>query len=160
MENLVDREFRGLRLKTMKRLFNYGQKTNPFVFFMIRWNSRSIDFSIQNRGKNFENRELFSNQKQIWWKLNVVHFLIPKPTNPSQKIWTFIENRKVRQLFRFSYKTAKTPKSRNALTSLNTWIWRLTFGMGAQNESYFMLFIFIFWYERKSLERDQPSVYV
>jgi hypothetical protein len=30
-------------------------------FFMIRWNSRSIDFSIQNRGKNFENRELYLN---------------------------------------------------------------------------------------------------
>ncbi len=38
----------------------------------------------------------------------------------------------------------KTPKSRNALTSINTWIWRLKFGMRAQNESYFMLFIFIF----------------
>jgi hypothetical protein len=36
MENLIDREFRGLRFKTMKRLFNNGQKTNPFVFFMIR----------------------------------------------------------------------------------------------------------------------------
>jgi hypothetical protein len=33
---LIDREFRGMRLKTMKRLFNYGQKTNPFVFFMVR----------------------------------------------------------------------------------------------------------------------------
>jgi hypothetical protein len=36
MENLIYREFRGMWLKTMKRLFNYGQKTNPFVFFIIR----------------------------------------------------------------------------------------------------------------------------
>jgi hypothetical protein len=36
MENLIDREFRGMRLKTMKTLFNYDQKTNPFVLFMIR----------------------------------------------------------------------------------------------------------------------------
>jgi hypothetical protein len=35
------------------------------------------------------------------------------------KIEKFIENKKVRQLFRFSYKTAKTPKSRNAIGSLN-----------------------------------------
>jgi hypothetical protein len=36
MENLIDREFRGKRLKTMKKLFNHDQKVNPFVFFMIR----------------------------------------------------------------------------------------------------------------------------
>jgi hypothetical protein len=55
MENSIDREFRGMRLKTMKRLFNYE----------------------------------------------------------------------------ITYKTAKTPKLLNALTSLNTWIWRLKFGLGA-----------------------------
>jgi hypothetical protein len=36
MKNLIDREFRGMRLKTMKKLFNYDQNTNPFVFFMVR----------------------------------------------------------------------------------------------------------------------------
>jgi hypothetical protein len=74
MENLIEREFRGIRLKTMKRVFNYGQNTKTFVIFMVRWFSRYFEFSIQNRGKNFENRELFPNQKQIWWKLNVMHF--------------------------------------------------------------------------------------
>jgi hypothetical protein len=67
-----------------------------------------------------------------------------KQKNPNQKSEKFFENRKVRQLFRFSYKTAKTPNPRNALTSLNTWIWRLKFGLRAQNELYYMLFIFIF----------------
>jgi hypothetical protein len=39
------------------------------------------------------------------------------PSNPtSQKNLIFLENKEVRQLFRFSYKTAKTPKSRNAIT--------------------------------------------
>jgi hypothetical protein len=32
MENLIDCEFRGMRLKTMKKLCNYEQKSNPFVF--------------------------------------------------------------------------------------------------------------------------------
>ncbi len=32
MENLIDREFRGMQLKTMKKLFNYDQKTNSSVF--------------------------------------------------------------------------------------------------------------------------------
>jgi hypothetical protein len=36
MENSIDREFRGIRLKTLKKLFNYDQKANPFVIFMIR----------------------------------------------------------------------------------------------------------------------------
>jgi hypothetical protein len=36
MENLIDREFRGMRLKTMKKLFNYDQKTNPSIFFKVR----------------------------------------------------------------------------------------------------------------------------
>ncbi len=43
----------------------------------------------------------------------------------AQKISNFIENKKVRQLFRFPYKMAKTSKSWNVLTSLNTWIWGL-----------------------------------
>jgi hypothetical protein len=80
-----------------------------------------------------------------------------KTDKSNSKISIFIENRNFRELFRFSYKTAKTPKSRNALTSFNNWIWRLKFGLRAQNESYYMLFIFIFRYKRKSLERDQPN---
>jgi hypothetical protein len=36
MENSIDREFRGIKLKTLKKLFNYDQNTNPFVIFMIR----------------------------------------------------------------------------------------------------------------------------
>jgi hypothetical protein len=35
------------------------------VLSFIPRNSRSSDFSIQNRGRNFENRELFPNKKQI-----------------------------------------------------------------------------------------------
>jgi hypothetical protein len=65
MENSKYREFRGMRLKTIKKLFNHDQNANPFVFFMVRRFSRYFEFSIQNRGKNFENRELFPNQKQI-----------------------------------------------------------------------------------------------
>jgi hypothetical protein len=36
MENSIYREFHGIRLKTMKKLFNHDQKTNPFVILMIR----------------------------------------------------------------------------------------------------------------------------
>jgi hypothetical protein len=55
--------------------------------------------------------------------------LLNTKTNKSKpKNSTFIENKKVR----------------NALTSLNTGMWKLKFGMRAQNESYYMLFIFIF----------------
>jgi hypothetical protein len=93
------------------------------VLSRIPRNSRSIKFSIPKTN-------LMKTQRGV-----------PKQTNPSQKIWTFIENKKVRQLSWFSY---KTPKSRNALASLNTWIWRLKFGLRAQNESYYMLFIVIF----------------
>ncbi len=39
-----------------------------------------------------------------------------------QKTEKFIENKKVRQIFRFPYKIAKTQKSFNAIDSLNTWI--------------------------------------
>jgi hypothetical protein len=46
----------------------------------------------------------------------------------------FIENRKVLELFRFSYKIAKTANFKNALTRVNTWIWRLKFGLQVQNE--------------------------
>jgi hypothetical protein len=59
MENLIDRELRGIRLKTMKKLFNLEQKANPFVILMICCILRSSKFSIQNRRKNFENFNLF-----------------------------------------------------------------------------------------------------
>jgi hypothetical protein len=35
MENSIDREFRGIRLKILKKLFNYDQNTNVFVILMI-----------------------------------------------------------------------------------------------------------------------------
>jgi hypothetical protein len=35
MENSIDREFRGIRLKTLKKLFNHDQNANPFVILMI-----------------------------------------------------------------------------------------------------------------------------
>jgi hypothetical protein len=61
-----------------------------------------------------------------------------------------MENKKARQLFRFPYKTAKTPKSRNAITSCNTWIWRLKFCMRYHNEPYYSLFAITIGSERKS----------
>jgi hypothetical protein len=45
----------------------------------------------------------------------------------------FFENKKVLKLFQFPY---KTPKSRNAIASLNTWIWRLKFCRRYHNEPY------------------------
>ncbi len=62
-----------------------------------------------------------------------------KHTNPVQKVWIFFENRKVLKPFRFSYKIAKTANSKTAITSNNTWIWRLKFGLRVQNESYSIL---------------------
>jgi hypothetical protein len=130
-------------------LFFYGT-----LIFAILW-----IFHTKSRTK-FRKSRIISKPKTIFMKTQRRALLNTKEkTNPSQKFWTFIKNRKVRQLFRFSYKTAKNLKLRNALTSLNTWIWRLKFGLRAQNKSYYILFIFIFWYERKSLERDQPSPY-
>jgi hypothetical protein len=72
-----------------------------------------------------------------------------KQTNPVQKVSIFFENRKVLKLFRFSYKIAKTANSKTALTSNNTWIWRLKFGLRVQNESYFILFTHFFDFKRK-----------
>ncbi len=70
-----------------------------------------------------------------------------KHTNPVQKVWIFFENKKVLKLFRFSYKIAKTGNSKTAITSNNTWIWRLKFGLLVQIESYFILFTHIFDFE-------------
>jgi hypothetical protein len=70
-----------------------------------------------------------------------------KHTNPVQKISMYFENRKVLKLFRFSYKIAKTMNPKTALTSDNTWIWRLKFGLRVQNESYSILFTHIFDFE-------------
>jgi hypothetical protein len=70
-----------------------------------------------------------------------------KHTNPVQKVSIFFENKKVLKLFRFSYKIAKTANSKTAITSNNTWIWRLKFGLRVQNESYFILFTHIFYFE-------------
>ncbi len=67
-----------------------------------------------------------------------------KQTNPVQKVSIFFESRKVLKLFRFSYKIAKTVNSKTALTSDNTWIWRLKFGLRVQNESYSILFTHFF----------------
>jgi hypothetical protein len=94
MENSIDRKFRGIRLETLKKLFNYDQNTNPV-----------------------------------------------------QKVCIFFENKKDLKLFRFSYKIAKTANSKTAITSNNTWIWRLKFGLRVQNESYFILFTHIFDFE-------------
>jgi hypothetical protein len=33
MENSIDSEFYGIRLKIKKKLFNHDQKANPFVIF-------------------------------------------------------------------------------------------------------------------------------
>jgi hypothetical protein len=53
MEKSLDREFRGIRLKIIRKLFNYDQKANSLAF---RWYliPRSSDFYIENRGRNFE----------------------------------------------------------------------------------------------------------
>jgi hypothetical protein len=72
-----------------------------------------------------------------------------KNTNPVQKVWIFIENRKVLKLFRFSYKIAKAANSKTAITSNNTWIQRLKFGLRVQNESYSILFTHFFDFKRK-----------
>ncbi len=72
-----------------------------------------------------------------------------KQTNPSQKISIYFENREVLKLFRFSYKIAKTANSKTAITSDNTWIWRLKFGPRVQNESYSILFTNFFDSKRK-----------
>ncbi len=63
-----------------------------------------------------------------------------KSWDPKQKSEKFFENKKVRQLFQFSYKTAKTPKSRNAFASCNTWILRLKIFRRYHNEPYYWLF--------------------
>jgi hypothetical protein len=68
---------------------------------------------------------------------------------PSQKVSIFFENRKVLELFRFSYKIAKTANSETALTSDNTWIWRLKFGLRVHNELYSILFTHFFDFKRK-----------
>jgi hypothetical protein len=72
-----------------------------------------------------------------------------KHTNPVQKVSIFFENRKVLKLFRFSYKIAKTANYETAITSNNTWIWRLKFGLRVQNELYFILFTHFFDFKRK-----------
>jgi hypothetical protein len=82
-------------------------------------------------------------------KLNVQLFQIPKQTNPVQKVSIFFENRQVLKLFRFSYKIAKTANSETAITRVNTWIWRLKFGLRVHNESYSILFTHIFDFKRK-----------
>ncbi len=83
-----------------------------------------------------------------------------KHTNPVQKVWTFIENRKVLKLFRFSYKIAKTANSKTAITSNNTWIWRLKFGQRVQNESYSILFTHFFDFNRKWFHMYRDNIYV
>jgi hypothetical protein len=70
-----------------------------------------------------------------------------KKTNPVQKVSIFFENRKVLKLFRFSYKISKTANSEIALTSDNTWIWILKFGLRVHNESYSLLFTHILDFE-------------
>jgi hypothetical protein len=72
-----------------------------------------------------------------------------KTHKSSSKISLFFENRKVLKLIRFSYKIAKTANSKTALTSNNTWIWRLKFGLRVQNESYSILFTNFFDFKRK-----------
>jgi hypothetical protein len=66
-----------------------------------------------------------------------------------QKVSIFFENRKVLKLFRFSYKIAITANSETALTSDNTWIWRLKFGLRVHNELYSILFTHFFDFKRK-----------
>ncbi len=58
-----------------------------------------------------------------------------------------LPNEKVRKFFRFSYKIAKTANSETALTSDNTWIWRLKFGLRVHNELYSILFTNFFDFE-------------
>ncbi len=83
-----------------------------------------------------------------------------KHTNPVQKVWIFFENRKVLKLFRFSYKIAKTANSKTAITSYNTWIWRLKFGLRVQNESYSILFTHFFDFKRKWFHVYRANNYI
>ncbi len=69
-----------------------------------------------------------------------------KQINPVQEVWIFFENREV---LNFSYKIAKTANSETALTSDNTWIWRLKFILRVQNESYSILLTHFFDFKRK-----------
>jgi hypothetical protein len=82
-----------------------------------------------------------------------------KHTNPVQKISIFFKNRKVLKLFRFSYKIAKTANLKTAITSYNTWIWRLKFGLRVQNESYSILFTHIFDFKRKWFHMYRAIIY-
>jgi hypothetical protein len=67
-------------------------------------------------------------------------FKYPNHEIQSKKVKSFSKIKKVRQLFRFSYRSAKTPKSRNEFASLNTWIWMLKFCRRYHNEPYYWLF--------------------
>ncbi len=83
-----------------------------------------------------------------------------KYTNLCQKISIYFENREVLKLFRFSYKIVKTANSKTALTSDNTWIWRLKFGLRVQNQSYSILFTHFFDFKRKWFHMYRANIYI
>ncbi len=54
MENSIDREFCGIRLKPMKKLFNYDQKANPSISFCFEIRDR-LNFPYKTAVNILEN---------------------------------------------------------------------------------------------------------
>ncbi len=130
-----------------------------FVYRQLGWLCNWI-FHTKSRLK-FRKSRIISKPKTNLMKTQRSTLLNTK-SNKSivQKVWIFFENRKVLKLFRFSYKIAKTANSETALTSNNTWIWKLKFRLRVHNESYSILFTHIFDLKRKWFHMCRANNYL
>jgi hypothetical protein len=124
----------------MRKVFNYDQNINSLAFLrclaLFRKIRDRVIFPYKIADEISKNLIFFRTKDKFGENSTWRTFKYPNHEIQNKKTEKFFENKKVRQFFRFPYKTAKTPIPRNAIGSLNTWIWRLKIYRRYHNEPY------------------------
>jgi hypothetical protein len=121
MEKSLDREFRGIRLKIIRKLFNYDQNINSFAFSSFSALFREIRDRMIFPSKiadEISKNSIFIQTKDKFaenstWRT----FKYPNNEIQNKKVESFSKIKKLGNLI--SIQNGQTPKSRNAIGSLN-----------------------------------------
>ncbi len=65
MENSIDREIRGMRLKTFKKLFNHDQNANPFIILLFDEFCDRLNFPYKIAVRNLKNLIYFQTKDKF-----------------------------------------------------------------------------------------------
>jgi hypothetical protein len=153
-----------------EKFYKNATKTNIFCLFwfelsnseyrgMVTFlvNSWSIFLKIFDGWQSTEICQIKPKYAQIWWKLNVISWVISKKWGPHQKFANNIKIEEVWQLFDFVWEMRSQLKQKLERPDHVTGNWKLKFWLGARNEPNRQLLTQAFWFV--TLKTPQNTLY-